>query len=481
MKSKKTKLKFNTKPFSGENSAEPEQAKGGAIEVPEVSDSPSGEDKAAHSEHGHSSSHHRHRRAKNTEVAMQEALEISRLMGDDVSARAHSRQESSEKTENLINEELITQAEKHRGSHSHGTSSSGSHSSHRKKRSKHHHSHTSRKKKRAAIILGVILGILLALAVTMAALYFGGADFFKKTNSDITIDVPDSAEVDGDVVTYNGKRYKYNPNILTILLMGVDKTEFSADKKLAGQGGQADTLMLLAVDTVTGKTKVFNISRDSMEKIDRYTASGEYFDTVEAQICLAYAYGDGKKGSCENTAKAVSRMFYGMPVNAYASLDLSGIPVINDRIGGVTVTVLEDMTQFDSRMKVGRSVTLYGKSATLYLRHRNAYNFSSNNSRMQRQMQYVTEFAKQVLNATKKDLTLPLKLYDTASDYAVTSVDSSQLTYLVPLALRSNFNGEQDIWNVPGKTTLVDGFARYTVDETALYEKILEVFFTEIK
>ena len=85
------------------------------------------------------------------------------------------------------------------------------------------------------------------------------------------------------------------------------------------------------------------------------------------------------------------------------------------------------------------------------------------------------------MNATKKDLTLPLKLYDTASDYAVTSVDSSQLTYLVPLALRSNFNGEQDIWNVPGKTTLVDGFARYTVDETALYEKILEVFFTEIK
>ena len=37
--------------------------------------------------------------------------------------------------------------------------------------------------------------------------------------------------------------------------------------------------------------------------------------------------------------RAVSRLFYGMPVAAYAALDLDAIAVLTDAVGGVEVTV----------------------------------------------------------------------------------------------------------------------------------------------
>ena len=98
------------------------------------------------------------------------------------------------------------------------------------------------------------------------------------------------------------------------------------------------------LDTKTGKSRLIAISRDTMTDVNVYSDLGNFIGTEKLQLCLAYTYGDGKEKSCENTVRAVSRLFYGMPVAAYAALDLDAITVLTDAVGGVEVPVTKDLT-----------------------------------------------------------------------------------------------------------------------------------------
>ena len=50
-------------------------------------------------------------------------------------------------------------------------------------------------------------------------------------------------------ITYNGKKYKYNSDLRTMLFMGVDKNEVVTVKENTGRSGQSDCLVLLVLDT----------------------------------------------------------------------------------------------------------------------------------------------------------------------------------------------------------------------------------------
>ena len=68
---------------------------------------------------------------------------------------------------------------------------------------------------------------------------------------------------------------------------------------------------------------------------------------------LPYSFGDGKVTSCQYMVDAVSNLFYGMPINGYVALNMNAVAMINDAVGGVTVTVPEDMTQVDPSFAEG--------------------------------------------------------------------------------------------------------------------------------
>ena len=100
-----------------------------------------------------------------------------------------------------------------------------------------------------------------------------------------------------------------------------------------------------------------------MTDVNVYSDLGNFIGTEKLQLCLAYTYGDGKEKSCENTVRAVSRLFYGMPVAAYAALDLDAIAVLTDAVGGVEVTVTKDLTIQDPSLKEGERKVLTGEQA----------------------------------------------------------------------------------------------------------------------
>ena len=175
----------------------------------------------------------------------------------------------------------------------------------------------------------------------------------------------------GKEVTYQGEKYVYNEDLVSILFLGVDKEAFEEGGTVGdGKAGQADALFLLVLDTKTGKSRLIAISRDTMTDVNVYSDLGNFIGTEKLQLCLAYTYGDGKEKSCENTVRAVSRLFYGMPVAAYAALDLDAIAVLTDAVGGVEVTVTKDLTIQDPSLKEGERKVLTGEQAQWYVRSR---------------------------------------------------------------------------------------------------------------
>ncbi len=349
---------------------------------------------------------------------------------------------------------------------------------------------TSKKQRTAlkviAIILACLFGIVAIAGATVLFLQSRGRHTMLP-ETPVTITVPESVETNPEVevtdngrtVTYNGETYRFNENRTNILCIGVDQESLGLDNGVVGTGGQADTLVVLSVDTANGNMNALAISRDTIADIDLFADDGTFVGTEKTQICLSYAYGDGREKSCETTARAVSRLLYGIPINTYFAVDLNTIPTINDAVGGVTVTLLSDFQPFDGPIRSkGETITLYGNNALRYVRERDTEQLASNNDRMARQKQYLAAFAETVIIAAKSDLQLPLTLFETISDEAITSLTPSKITFLTTSLVRHA--QPLQFASVAGEIVKGDdGYAEFHVDEQALYEQVLNIFYTK--
>lgn len=354
---------------------------------------------------------------------------------------------------------------------------------------------TGRNKKKKRIspkkIAGIIFLILLLFILIFLAAFIlletkGRKEMFGRKDEEVQMTVPDLEgqdvvlEDDGEVIIYNGKRYRYNENITSILCMGVDREAWNEEE--TGAFGQADMLMLAILDTESGTVKLWNISRDSMGEVDIYNLDGTYRTTETAQMCLAYAYSDGKEGSCTNTVRAVSRLLYGVPIQSYAAIDLDAIQSLNDAIGGVEVTIHEGDILPD-KFVPGTTVLLQGDDAETYVRKRRTFEedepIDTNNNRMERQKQYMLKFIQKALQQTRQDITTPVKLFQLlmSDDNIITNITLSKVSYLATIFVNLDFS-EESFETVPGE--VVDGgkYAEYHVDDKALYEMILETFYS---
>lgn len=333
---------------------------------------------------------------------------------------------------------------------------------------------------RVLIVVGILILALVGGFFAIRAM--GKSSLFKKNvNMEKSVDGA-SVKNNGKLVVYKGHKYQYNDSITSILFMGVDRENINSNEEFLKEkgAGQSDTLFLAAMDTASGKVSLINISRDIMTDVRMYDSKGKYEGTAPRQICLAYAYGDGRQQSCNNTVNAVSKLLYGIPIDSYMSLNLSAISVLNDAIGGVTVQVQGDLTSADPALKDGANVTLLGDQAEAYVRTREYGPVDANNARMQRQQQYITAFAQKAIQEVRSDIMLPVDLFNLVSENAVTNLSTTKLAYLATAATRSSFSSDS-ILNVEGTVRSGDsGYSEYYPDETKLFEMILKVFYTQI-
>ena len=286
------------------------------------------------------------------------------------------------------------------------------------------------------------------------------------------------APVDGREITYyNGTAYAKKENLETVLLLGVDKFEGETPEGYINNQ-QADFLLLLVMDKENETCTPIQLNRDTMTQIRILGVTGEPAGTFTGQLALAHTYGSGEEDSCENTVLAVENLLYGMEIDHYVSLTMDGVALLNDLVGGVTVEVLDDFSGIDDTLVQGETVTLQGQQSLTYVRSRGGMEDSSNLRRMERQRQYLSALQQQLKAAVQQEDGFTLDALLQLNEYMVSDCTVDQLSDLGDSLAAYQVS---DILTTPGDAQEGEEFMEFTVDEAALQQLVMEVFYEPVE
>lgn len=329
--------------------------------------------------------------------------------------------------------------------------------------------------KGAAAILAAVLVLLAGMLLLQR---WENAQDAPVSSSGEASSVEAGAPVDGREITYyNGTAYARREDLETVLLLGVDKFEGETPEGYINNQ-QADFLLLLVMDKENETCTPIQLNRDTMTQIQILGVTGEPAGTFTGQLALAHTYGSGEEDSCVNTVLAVSNLLYGMEIDHYVSLTMDGVALLNDLVGGVTVEVLDDFSGIDDSLVQGETVTLKGQQALTYVRSRGGMEDSSNLHRMERQRQYLSALQQQLKAAVQQEDGFTLDALLQLNEYMVSDCTVNQLSDLGDSLAAYQVS---DILTTPGDAQEGEEFMEFTVDEAALQQLVMDVFYEPVE
>ncbi|MCM1542798.1 MAG: LCP family protein, partial [Blautia sp.] len=281
-------------------------------------------------------------------------------------------------------------------------------------------------------------------------------------------------------VRHDGDVYAYNEDIMTFLVMGIDKKgEVEANRDLTS-GGQSDAIFLLIINPHDETISIFAVDRNTMTDITMVGVGDNGADVVTtAQLAVQHGFGDGGAGSCELTRDAVSKLFFGLPVHGYISVNYEAIPYINDAVGGIEVVIPEDVAGARKDWHTGDTVLLKGDNAITFVKWRDTSLYESARLRTRRQKTYLTSFVAKAIAATKQDITMPVTLYNRVKGYTVTDITVDEMAYLASELTGYRFSGDR-IYTMEGETVMGEKYEEFYPDVDALKEQMIGIFYEKV-
>ena len=285
------------------------------------------------------------------------------------------------------------------------------------------------------------------------------------------------ATQDSNTVEYKGETYKYNDHLSNYLFLGIDTRNQVDTYQTQEDAGQADAIFVVSMDRATEKLKVLFVPRDSMTRIEVFNPSGKSLGETTDHINIQYAFGDGKQKSCELMKTAVSNLLDGLPIQGYCSMNMDGIAVVTDFVGGVQITVPDDsLEDVDPEFKKGAVVEITGENAEEFVRHRDTGRTQSALVRQERQKTYLQALVQKAREKAGEDAGFVADLYDSIKCYTVTNMGNDIFAKL----LAASGNGIIDTETVPGEGTQGKNFDEYHVDEDGLSDLIISMFYEKM-
>ena len=324
------------------------------------------------------------------------------------------------------------------------------------------------------IILIIVLSILgggyyLLSQKNAASSKAGGQNSDSRNQTDLS--------QNGDIVEYKGETYKYNDHLSNYLFLGIDTRETVDTYQSQVDAGQADAIFLVSMDRATEKIKVLFIPRDSMTRIEVFNPYGQSLGETTDHLNIQYAFGDGKEKSCELMKTAVSDMLDGLPIQGYCSMNMDGISVITDFVGGIQLTIPDDsLADVNSEYKKGAVVDITGETAEQFVRYRDIDKTQSALVRQERQKTFLQALVQKAQEKAGEDAGFVTGLYDSVKSYTVTNMGNDIFAKL----LAASQNGITDTETVPGEGTHGENFDEYHIDEDALSDLIISMFYEKI-
>ena len=305
--------------------------------------------------------------------------------------------------------------------------------------------------RKRTIVRAVVLCVI-AAGLLLASMWF--IDRMQREQYKEARGTGTDAFMEAGSVTWEGERYKKTPGVTTILIAGIDREQDARQGVGTSRyrdGGQADFLLLLAVDRTHRQVHQLQIDRDAMTEVSVLGVYGQETGTRVMQICLAHSYGANGEENARYTVKAVRGLMNGLSIDDYYMLDYGAVPVLNDALGGVTVTVPDDMSSVNPLWTKGSVVTLAGDEAETFVRTRKTVGEGTNEERMGRQNAFMqsalaalrealakrAEFGSQLITSLRPHVTTSLtdqRLLETiqgAADYEILPVEYLEGAYAI--------------------------------------------------
>lgn len=335
------------------------------------------------------------------------------------------------------------------------------------------------KGKRVAITLLVIVLLLIGGTAAAAAVLVNMGNSNLHLNPAPLEDVPEevTATETGDFLEYKGHHYVYNENIVSVLFVGHDD---QSNYETIWEGNNcADAIGLVAIDTETKKARAIMIPRNSYVYVDVYQ-NNVFTETQRMNLTLSYAVDvESEAQRAENTVKAVSRIFFGVPLKYYLTMDEAAVADASTAIGGVELEALESIP--GAYYAAGDTVLLMGEDAYRYVQYRDVNVFESALDRQQRQVQFVKAFLKSATRGGAKGL---VDLYNGVADEVTTNLGASEVSYLATV-FASGRNSDLEIAQLKGKTEEspdANGVVHehYYLDSDSVIETMLDTFYTQV-
>lgn len=311
----------------------------------------------------------------------------------------------------------------------------------------------------------------------------GRADVLQSNESSSVLEssavlLEDSEALHRMEIVLDGKKYVYNDHLTNMVIMGVDNEEIPDSTVGSPTSGQADTIYLVSFDRVTGRLNVISIPRDTITEVDVFDRDGEPLGPSTLQITLAYAFGDGKHGSCHNVKEAVSRLFYRLPIQDYCSLTLESMEKICELFGGISVTIPNDsLEKAYPEMSKGAVVNITTENVETYLRYRDTSVSHSALARSERQHAFLKACEEQILKDFYDKPEKIADIYEVFQPYMITNMRAGDF---VEIFEKLDPNTPIHVWTIPGKAVTTDKYDEFHIDEDALYNKIIACFFDEV-
>ena len=281
-------------------------------------------------------------------------------------------------------------------------------------------------------------------------------------------------KTENTVYEYNGVEYVKNEDVESFLILGLDKFEDAINNDSYNNDQRADFLMLLVFDNSEKKFTAVHLNRDTMVNMNVLGVAGQKIGTVNKQLALAHTYGNGRDVSCRNTADAVSELLNGVKVNHYLSITMDAVPILNDLLGGVEVTVLDDFSGIDDTLIKGETVTLHGEHALTYVRERYGLEDSSNSTRMVRQRQYMTAVYDKAMLEIENDDNFVIEASSKLADYIVSDRSVNQLQEIAKKLSQYKFT---EIETLEGESVVKDGLMEFRPDADSIDKIVFELFY----
>ena len=328
----------------------------------------------------------------------------------------------------------------------------------------------SHRKKRKRIAVCVLMVLLAVVFIFMAGRM--GTAFMKKRAENTA----KSAETeDLDTIQVDGKSYCRKRHLKTYLVMGIDKAE-SSQSFTNINNQQTDFNALVISDLQDESFCILYLNRDTMTDVPVLALDGTPYTTSYQQLALAHTYGSGMEDSCENTVNTVSALLDGVTVDHYAAFYLDAIGVLNDAVGGVTVTIEDDFSENDPTLIMGETITLNAEQAEHYVRSRMDVADGTNLNRMKRQMNYISTWAKQASNKMAQNTSFAATLTEQLGTSIVTDLSIQQISDLAQVFEEYALTGT---YQLEGEAVLGEEYMEYYLDEDELQKTILQLFYEE--